>query len=64
MAIDGSHQGATQSANVRFQDASGGGERGYRYADRMTPASIDKINALFERDFDLFGYERIHAGSR
>jgi hypothetical protein len=30
----------------------------YRYVDRMSPASISKVNALFEADFDLFGYEK------
>lgn len=32
---------------------------GYRYVDRMKPASIDKINRLLAEDFDLFGYEKI-----
>ncbi len=32
---------------------------GYRYLARMNAKSIDKINRLFERDFDIFGYERV-----
>lgn len=34
---------------------------GYRYVDRMAPRSIEKINHLFELDFDLFQYERVAA---
>ncbi len=30
---------------------------GYRYVDRMEPRSLDKINRLFELDFELFNYE-------
>lgn len=33
--------------------------RGYRYADRLSPRTIAKINALFAADFELFGYEKI-----
>jgi hypothetical protein len=33
---------------------------GYRYVDRMAARSIAKINRLFERDFDLFQYERLN----
>jgi len=54
----------TQSANVRFSEQAGAAEHQYRYADRMSPASIDKINALFDRDFELFDYQRLGAGSR
>jgi hypothetical protein len=32
---------------------------GYRYLDRMSPKSIQKINKLFEKDFELFGYQKI-----
>ncbi len=32
---------------------------GYRYTDRMSVRSIQKINRLFEQDFDLFNYERL-----
>jgi hypothetical protein len=32
---------------------------GYRYVHRMHARSIDKINRLFDRDFELFEYERI-----
>jgi hypothetical protein len=34
---------------------------GYRYIDRMSSRSIDKINRLFARDFELFHYEPIEA---
>ncbi len=32
---------------------------GYRYVNRMHARSIDKINRLFDRDFELFHYERV-----
>lgn len=32
---------------------------GYRYIDRMNASSIQKINRLFEQDFNLFGYKQI-----
>jgi hypothetical protein len=32
---------------------------GYRYSARMSRRSIDKINRLFDADFDLFGYDRL-----
>lgn len=46
------------NVNVDASDAelSSGG---YRYADRMSPSSIRRIEALFAADFDLFGYERL-----
>ncbi len=32
--------------------------RGYsRYAGRMSRKALDRINDLFARDFELFGYE-------
>jgi ribosomal protein S17E len=31
-----------------------------RYLDRMTSATLSKINSLFSEDFDLFGYKRFH----
>ena len=31
---------------------------GYRYVNRMNAASRRRINELFERDFELFGYEK------
>ena len=34
-------------------------ETHYRYASRMSAASISKINRLFELDFELFGYEKL-----
>ncbi len=32
---------------------------GSRYAERMGRRAIDRINALFHDDFELFGYERL-----
>jgi hypothetical protein len=32
---------------------------GYRYLDRMSAKSIDKINRLFEKDFEIFGYQSV-----
>lgn len=47
-------------ANVVELDARvSAGPPGYRYADRMSKASISKINALFTVDFEIFEYERI-----
>ncbi len=31
---------------------------GYRYVDRMNSASRSRINDLFDRDFEMFGYEK------
>jgi hypothetical protein len=33
----------------------------YRYANRMSSRSIEKINRLFRQDFELFGYEMVHS---
>jgi hypothetical protein len=32
---------------------------GYKYVDRMARRSIDRINDLFEIDFEAFGYEQL-----
>jgi hypothetical protein len=51
-------------ANANVREPGGmatSGPHGYRYADRMSARSIERINRLFERDFDLFGYERLGA---
>ncbi len=37
--------------------------RGYRYAARLHPRTIAKVNELFSADFDLFGYEKIQPGA-
>jgi len=48
------------NANVRdLEGASASNPFGYRYLERMNSQSIHKINRLFEKDFELFGYERI-----
>jgi len=31
----------------------------YRYVARMSRASISKINALFQQDFELLGYTKV-----
>jgi hypothetical protein len=53
-----------EGAGAQSANRSGGSDgaidaRGYRYADRLSPRTIAKINALFAADFDLFGYEKI-----
>lgn len=51
-----------EAANANVADlvgASATNPYGYRYADRMNSRSIDKINELFAKDFDLFGYEKL-----
>jgi len=49
-----------RNANVvNLEGASASNPFGYRYLDRMNSRSIDRINRLFERDFDIFGYERV-----
>jgi len=48
--------------NSNVVDLEGGSDSnpfGYRYVDRMSAASIDKINHLFAEDFRLFGYQKI-----
>lgn len=35
-------------------------ERGYRYANRLHPRTIARINELFSADFELFGYKQLH----
>jgi Sulfotransferase family len=45
------------NANI-VVDPAGFRNAGYKYVDRMTRKSIDKINALFKDDFEIFGYAR------
>jgi Sulfotransferase family len=55
--------GRVQPLNANVAELEGGGKKnpfGYRYVDRMSARSIAKINRLFERDFDLFQYERLN----
>ncbi|MCF8262454.1 MAG: sulfotransferase family protein [Melioribacteraceae bacterium] len=33
----------------------------YRYTNRMKPKTIEKINRVFEKDFELFGYKMINS---
>jgi hypothetical protein len=44
---------------VDLQGNSAQNPFGYRYADRMSARSIDKIQDLFAADFELFDYPRI-----
>jgi hypothetical protein len=44
---------------VDMVGAAAGNPFGYRYIDRMSRASIDKINRLFAEDFELFEYDRV-----
>jgi hypothetical protein len=46
--------------NVSGEDSMAVGDaRGYRYVDRMSPASHRRIESLFAEDFELFGYPRV-----
>ena len=54
--------GPIQPANSNVSELEGDtavDPLGYRYANRMSDRSIAKINRLFERDFELFNYERV-----
>jgi len=44
---------------VELEGGAAANPHGYRYVDRMHARSLGKINRLFERDFELFGYERL-----
>ena len=44
---------------VDLEGGAAGNPHGYRYVDRMHARSIDKVNRLFARDFELFGYYRL-----
>jgi hypothetical protein len=44
---------------VELEGSAGDDPHGYRYAQRMSSASIDKINNLFSSDFELFGYDQL-----
>jgi hypothetical protein len=51
---------APVNANVvELEGGAATNRLGYRYVERMDAPTIDKINRLFARDFDLFGYERV-----
>jgi hypothetical protein len=52
------HQQAA-SANVADLPEARDHESGYRYLHLMSGDSIRKVNRLFSRDFELFGYEGI-----
>jgi hypothetical protein len=52
----------TEPATANVVDLEGGSARnafGYRYVDRMSLPSIEKINRLFDMDFKLFQYGQI-----
>jgi len=49
------------NANVVELEAAAANPHGYRYIDRMQARSIAKINRLFARDFELFGYAQLAA---
>jgi hypothetical protein len=44
---------------VELNPASSLGYIGYKYVDRMSAHAVNKINRLFEKDFELFGYTKI-----
>jgi hypothetical protein len=50
-----------EMTNANVVDLNGDAETnpfGYRYVNRMNSASRNRINHLFDRDFELFGYEK------
>jgi len=52
----------TEKININVIDLKGTAQNnpfGYRYLNNMSKRSIDKINYIFEKDFDLFGYEKV-----
>lgn len=44
---------------IELKDGAPYNPYGYRYVDRMSKQSIDKINNLFEKDFSLFDYIKL-----
>ncbi len=44
---------------VELEGGAPGNPHGYRYVERMHPRSIAKINRLFAKDFEIFGYEKL-----
>jgi hypothetical protein len=44
--------------NITGELAESAGQQ-YRYVARMSRASIGRINALFQQDFELFGYTKV-----
>ena len=54
----------TGNANVvDLEGSAASSPFGYRYVDRMNPRSIEKINRLFQRDFEIFGYNQVDVSS-
>jgi hypothetical protein len=54
--------GPLDRVNANVVDLEGGAAsnpQGYRYVDRMSGGSVEKINRLFAEDFELLGYERV-----
>lgn len=52
----------TEARNANVVDLEGAASENpfsYRYINRMDKKSIEKINSLFFRDFELFGYDRL-----
>jgi hypothetical protein len=54
---------AAVNANVSEPDSWPSSVSAYRYTDRMSAASIERINQLFAADFEYFGYEKIEPGA-
>ena len=55
----GIEAGAENSNVVDLEAGSRTNPFGYRYVDRMNAASLTKINRLFAKDFELFGYRTV-----
>jgi len=52
---------STPPTNANVRNMSGlplNESRGYRYTNRLSKKTIDKINTLFSDDFELLGYEK------
>jgi hypothetical protein len=53
---------SVESVNANVVELAGDAPHnpfGYRYVNRMNARSIEKINRLFKKDFDLFKYEQV-----
>ena len=56
---------AVINSNVVELDSNDQNESfGYRYINRMSKKTIEKINRIFNRDFELFNYEQININAK
>jgi hypothetical protein len=47
-----------ENANINFLTDEQS-DSDYKYLEKMSEASIQKINSLFSNDFKLFGYKKL-----